>query len=193
MILKQKRGFHRRTFELNEEKLTITTKSPGESKKWSVHISQIGDKRFYKRHSRFGKRILGFFFLSIAIALTLAFIIDGDKNANLPTFILGLIFSCGLGILSFKTPLEEELILKGGSETIGFILNSPSANELEYFIDEIITKNQKILLKEYGTFDPAMTLEDQTDNLFWLKSESIISPKQYERMKQEFKENRLVM
>lgn len=90
-------------------------------------------------------------------------------------------------------PLRNELILTGGSAQIMFLLDSPSQEEMDNFIAEIIKRSRKILLEKYGKVDADLPEETQFNNFYWLKNRGIISEEEYKELKQEYRESRLIM
>lgn len=192
MILKQEQASHRRVFELKTNTLLIKTKSLGESKEWSVDLLNIGEDKFYITYSRVGPKILGSFFFVIVIATIIAFILEGDKMANLPILLMAIVFMGGLGLLAFKSPMKNELHLRGGSERIMFLYNSPSKEEMEAFIDALTKRTHEILLEKYGGIDPDLPEETQINNLYWLKERGLFSEEKYKELKQEYRERRLM-
>ena len=193
MKLIQKQGTRRKEFELKGDKLFIKSKSLGEKEEYSIDIELIGEERYYKTHSRTGPGIVAIFFFGTALTTLVAFLIDDDKIENLPILIFALIFGVGFGLLALKAPLRNELHLIGGSANVMFLLNSPSKEEMENFIRELIKCSRHILLEKYGKIDPDLPEETQINNLYWLKNRGIISPEQYEQLKEEYRSRKLLM
>ncbi len=195
MKLIQKQGSRKNEFELKGNTLYIKTKSMGEKKEWSVDVEYLGEERFYKTYSRIGPRIIGSLFLIVMIISVIGFSLEKDwsNGDNIGALILGVVLFGGLGILAFFVPMRNELILVGGSAQVVFLLNSPSKEEMENFIEEIIRRSRKVLLDKYGKIDVDLPEETQINNLYWLKNRGIISEKEYEELKQEYKNRRLMM
>lgn len=74
-----------------------------------------------------------------------------------------------------------------------FLLDSPSQEEMDNFIAEIIKRSRKILLEKYGKVDADLPEETQFNNFYWLKNRGIISEEEYKELKQEYRERRLIM
>lgn len=195
MKLVQKQGSRKNEFELKDNTLYIKTKSMGEKKEWSVEVEYIGDERFYKTYSRLGPRIVGSIFLLVALISTVGFSLEKDwsNGDNIGALILGLVLFGGLGLLAFLAPMRNELILTGGAAQVMFLLDSPSKEEMENFIAEIVKRSRKALLDKYGKIDVDLPEETQFNNLYWLKNKGLISEEEYQDLKQEYRSKRLIM
>ncbi len=194
MKLIQKQGSRRNEFNLSGNTLHVKTKSMGETKEWSVDVECIGEERFYKTHSRLGPRIVGVLFFMVSIVSIVGFFLEKDwsNGDNIGALILGVFLFGGLGALAFFAPLRNELHLVGGSAQIMFLLNSPSKEKMEDFIQEIIKRSRTVLLEKYTKIDPDLPEETQINNFYWLKQRGLISEEEYEDLKLEYKTKRLM-
>ncbi len=194
MKLIQKQGSRRNEFNLSGNTLHVKTKSMGETKEWSVDVEYIGEERFYKTHSRLGPRIVGVLFFMVSIVSIVGFFLEKDwsNGDNIGALILGVFLFGGLGALAFFAPLRNELHLVGGSAQIMFLLNSPSKEKMEDFIQEIIKRSRTVLLEKYTKIDPDLPEETQINNFYWLKQRGLISEEEYEDLKLEYKTKRLM-
>lgn len=192
MKLIQRQGSIKKEFELKGDKLFIKSKSLSKIEEYFVDIELVGEERYYKTHSRTGPRIVAIFFFGIPLTTLTAFLIDGDKIENLPILIFALMFGVGFGLLALKAPLKNELHLFGGSSNVMFLLNSPSKEEMEKFIQELITRSRNIILEKYSKVDPDLPEEIQISNFYWLKQRGLLSEDEYENLKMEYKSKRLM-
>jgi len=194
MKLIQKQGSRRREFELTGNKLHVKTRSMGERNEYSIDIEYIGEEKYYKTYSRVGPRIVGSVFYVIMVISFIGFFQEENLTAseNFGALLLGVVLFGGLGTLAFLAPMRNELHLVGGSAQVMFLLNSPSKEEMENFINEIIARSHKILIKKYCKIDPDLPEEVQINNLYWLKQRGLISEEDYEDLKQEYKNQRLM-
>lgn len=195
MKLVQKQGSRKNEFLLTGNTLHIKTKSMGEIKEWSVDVEYIGEERFYKTYSQLGPRIIGTIFLITMVISVIGFSLEKDwsNGDNIGALVLGVVLFGGLGLLAFLAPMRNEVHLVGGAAQVMFLLNSPSKEEMESFIQEIIKRSRKRLLEKYGKIDADIPEETQFNNLYWLKNRGLISEEEYEELKQEYKERRLIM
>nr|MBD3620689.1 hypothetical protein [Sunxiuqinia sp.] len=194
MKLKQKQGARYREFELKDNILHVKTKSLGEKNEYTIDIEFLGDEKFYKTHSRLGPRIIGIVFFAIMLIAIYGFLLEENRSesSNIVGLVLGIIVGGGIGLLAFLSPLRNELHLVGGSSQVMFFLNSPSKEEMENFVEEIIHRTRSVLLEKYGKIDPDLPEEIQMNNLYWLKNRGLISEEAYENLKLEYKTRRLM-
>jgi hypothetical protein len=194
MKLVQKQGSRRREFELLNNKLNIKTRSLGEKNEYSINIEYLGDEKYYKTYSRVGPRIVGLVFYAIMVITLIVFFQEENwtSSENLGNLFLGILFGGGLGSLAFFAPLRNELHLVGGSAQVMFLLNSPSKEEMDNFINEIIARSRRILTDKYSKIDADLPEEVQINNLYWLKQRGLISEEDYEDLKQEYRNQRLM-
>jgi hypothetical protein len=194
MKLIQKQGSRRREFELIGNKLHVKTKSMGERNEYMIDIEYLGEEKYFKTYSRVGPRIVGSIFYVIMVISFIGFFQEGNLTAseNLGALLLGVVLFGGLGTLAFLSPLRNELHLVGGSAQVMFLLNSPSKEEMDNFINEIITRSRKILIEKYSKIDADLPEEIQINNFYWLKQRGLISEEDYEDLKQEYRNQRLM-
>ena len=193
MILKQKQGGKRKEFEiLNNTTLRVREKQSGELKEWTVNLENIGYNLIYQSATR--KRlyimaaILGAFLLFITIALFLS----DDFTGNLPV-VIGSYLIFGLLIaLSLFSPLKKEIHLVGGGVNLTFFQDSPSQEEVNTFINEMIRLSKQILLNKYAKIDPELPEETMFTQLNWLKNRDLITEEEYRELKAEYKTQRLI-
>lgn len=194
MKLIQKQGSRHREFELKGDKLHVKTKSMGEYNEYTIDVEYIGEERFYKTHSKMGPRIVGIVFYIIMIISVLGILLEDNWAAseNIIGLIIGIFLFGGLGSLAFFSELRNELHLVGGSAQVMFLLNKPSKEEMENFINELITRSRKTLIDKYSKVDPDLPEEIQIRNLYWLKEKGLISEEEYAELKQEYRNSKLM-
>ena len=192
MKLNQKQGSRHREFELKGSKLHVKTRSLGEHNEYTIDIEYLGEERFYKTYSRTGPRIVGAVFYIIMIITGLLLEDNWAIGENIGGLILGVFLFGGLGSLAFFAQLRNELHLVGGSAQVMFLLNKPSKEEMETFINEIINRSRKIQIDKYSKVDPDLPEEIQIRNLYWLKEKGLISEEKYEELKQEYRNLKLI-
>jgi len=192
MKLKQKQGFNKKEFELQNETLLIKTKTNGEYKEWSVKVEHIGDTKYYQSSTKLGPNIIGGICALFVLFVIIAFIRDNNKAENL-WIMLGVVAMFGsISALLLFIPKKKELHIIGGLEQVTFYPDSPGKKEVDEFIDQIINRSKKVLLNKYGKVDPDLPEETQMNQLNWLKNRDLISQETYEQLKQEYKTKRLI-
>ena len=191
MVLKQRQGFRKKEFELLGNELRVKTRGPEGHQEWVVSVEHLGESLFYNSRSKKGGYLTGGFFLLFILVTNIGyFLSEGEENIWL---IIGcdLFFGALAGFLIF-TPPKSEVHLTGGSTTITFFSNNPSKEEVESFIDEVISRTRHLLISKYGKVDPDLPEDTQINQLNWLKNRDILSESEYEDLKQEYKIRKLV-
>ncbi|MEN6452699.1 MAG: hypothetical protein ABFD10_00460 [Prolixibacteraceae bacterium] len=192
MILKQKQGFSKKEFELIDDTLKIKTKDSSKNEEWTIKIEQLGEDKYYQSTSKIGANIVAVCFLAFCLFVTIAFIVDGDKAQNIWVLLGVYALFGGIAMFLLLTPRKRELHLIGGNIQMTFFPDSPSKEKVDEFIDEIIRRSKKILIEKYGKIDPDLPEDTQMNQLNWLKNRNLISEKEYEQSKQEYKTRKLI-
>jgi len=192
MILKQKQGGKRKEFEIiNETSLRIREKESGEMKEWTVNLESIGHNLVYQSATRKRLYIMSAFLAAFLIFITVALFLSDDFMGNLPVVIVSyLIFGVIIG-LCFFSPLKKEIHLVGGA-ALTFFQDSPSTEEVNKFIGEIIRLSKKNLLYKYGRIDTDLPEETMMTQLNWLKNRDLLTEEEFRELKSEYKTQRLI-
>lgn len=193
MVLKQKQGSKRKEFEiLNNYELRIKERESGELKEWTVNLESIGHRLIYQSATRKRLYILSAFLGAFLVFITVALFMSDDFLGNLPVVIgCYLLFGMMIGLALFS-PLKKEIHLVGGGISLTFFQNSPSAEEVKYFIDELIRLSKQQLLNKYAKIDPELPEETMFSQFNYLKNRDLISEEEYVDLKNEYKMKRLL-
>ena len=193
MILKQKQGGKRKEFELiNNTALRIREKESGELKEWTINLESIGYNLIYQESTRKRLYIMASFLAAFLVFITISLFLSDDFMGNLPV-VIGAYVIFGLAIGgSLFSPLKKEIHLVGGAVNLTFFKNSPSPEEVNTFISEIIRLSKQQLLNKYAKIDAELPEETMFTQLNWLKNRDILTEKEYEELKNEYKTQRLI-
>ncbi|HEX7584854.1 MAG TPA: hypothetical protein VF373_09220 [Prolixibacteraceae bacterium] len=193
MILKQKQGGKRKEFELiYNTTLRIREKESGELKEWTVNLESIGNNLIYQESTRKRLYIMASFLAAFLVFITISLFLSDDFMGNLPV-VIGAYVIFGLAIGgSLFSPLKKEIHLVGGAVNLTFFKNSPSPEEVNTFISEIIRLSKQQLLNKYAKIDAELPEETMFTQLNWLKNRDILTEKEYEELKNEYKTQRLI-
>tara|TARA_B110000971_G_C20018714_1_gene505219 strand:+ start:1043 stop:1624 length:582 start_codon:yes stop_codon:yes gene_type:complete len=187
MKIIQKRGEKRKEFELINDKLKIKEKGFLNSKEWSLDIEYIGHNILIENHSKKGVNIIGFFFVSIAILCWIGLYIEGNPDGKFDGLIWGSIFMLFMGILCFKAPMNNKLILSGNNSSLTFFLDSPSRKKVEEYVNKLIEISKLKLSQKYSRIDYDIPEDVYMGQLTWLLNNDIISNTEYEKKKEDYK------
>ncbi len=192
MILKQKQGGQHREFEIANDILKVKYSTLGETKEWTVSLENIGDELVYISATRKKGYIISSVMVVFLIFITIALLMSDDVNGNLPV-VLGSYLICGMvmGLLWFL-PLKKEIHLVGGAVNLTFYQNSPSAEEVNIFVNELIKRSKELLIDKYGKVDPDLPEDTMINQFNWLKNRNLISEETYMELKEDYKIKRLM-
>ena len=193
MVLKQKQGGKRKEFEiLNNSSLRIREKQSGELKEWTIHLETIGYSIIYQSATRKRLYILSSILAAFLVFITVALFMSDDFMGNLPVVIGSYILFGFMIALALLSPLKKEIHLVGGSENLTFFQNSPSSEEVNVFINEIIRLSKQLLLNKYAKIDPELPKETMMNQFNWLKNRDLITNEEYVDLKNAYKTQRLI-
>jgi len=192
MILKQKQGGQHREFEIVNDILKVKYSTLGEVKEWTVNLENIGDELVYISATRKKGYIISLVMVAFLIFITIALFMSDDVNGNLPV-VLGSYLICGMvmGLLWFL-PLKKEMHLVGGAVNLTFYQDSPSAEEANSFVNELIKRSKELLIDKYGRVDPDLPEDTMINQFNWLKNRNLISEETYQELKEDYKIKRLL-
>ena len=193
MILKQKQGGKRKEFEIvNDTSLRIKEKQSGELKEWTILLESIGYNLVYQSATRKRAYIMASVMTAFLIFISIALFMSDDFMGNLPVVITAYIIFGILISLSLFSPLKKEIHLVGGGVNLTFFQDSPSSEEVDKFIKEIVRLSKQQLLKKYATIDPEIPEDTMFNQLYWLKNRDLITDEEYQKLKTEYKTQRLI-
>ena len=70
--------------------------------------------------------------------------------------------------------------------TISFFHNKPNKSIVDQFIQKLKGEQKKLFLNRYGSYDYLLPLQDQINNLVWLRNNSFLSHDEYEEKRKMF-------
>jgi len=192
MILKQKQGYRRYEYELVDKTIKVKYTTEGKTKEWSVRLEDIGDSISYESHTRRWAYIFSSLIAAFLIFLTISLFMSDDFNGNLPIVVGSYLIFGGLIPLLLLKPLKKEMHIVGGMITLTFFQNSPTVEEAEKFVNELIKRSRLLLVEKYGKIDPDLPEDTMMNQLNWLKNRNIISEQRYEQLKRDYKTKKMI-
>lgn len=193
MVLKQKQGGKRKEFEiLNNSLLRIREKQSGELKEWTINLETIGYSIIYQSATRKRLYILSSVLAAFLVFITVSLFMSDDFMGNLPVVIGSYILFGFMIALALFSPLKKEIHLVGGGVNLTFFQDSPSSEEVNVFINEIIRLSKHLLLNKYAKIDPELPEETMLNQFNWLKNRDLITNEEYNDLKNAYKTQRLI-
>jgi hypothetical protein len=171
--------FNRRWFKIDDEGLSVTSKSLTSSSEVFVKFEDIGVKIIKSKGGKKGWLIATIIFLLLSAGM---FFFeksggDTDKNAFMVYLILAIISGI-IFLLTFKSSFY--LADNNNQNAIRFLIDKPSKEELSDFINSLKLERKKVLIAKYGQITNLLSYEQQLNSLNWLSSAQALSKEEYE-------------
>ena len=171
--------FHKKWFEINDEGLSIISRSLSSNTELFVKFEDIGVKIIKDKKGKKGWIIASIICFLLAVGLFFDEKTGGNTDKN--AFVVYLIFSIIFVVVFFMTYERSFYLADNDSKNaIKFLIDKPSKQELNDFIDKLKIERKKVLLTKYGQLTNLLSYERQLNSLNWLDSIEALSNKEYE-------------
>jgi len=186
MAFIQKQGFTRFEFLLKEDCISVKCYTVKEINHRTVSLDDLGHKIEIEKDSFWLTIGLFLFFAFFTVIFILGNVADHSKQVSTWLWIAISMFSALISIFILTTPVKNEIRLVGGIETLNLLFDKPSEREVREFIDEVIRRSKRIMLKKYGTIDQDLPEKVMISQLAWLMDMEVITKEVFDQMKAEF-------
>jgi len=191
--LYQNRNFTSKKFTLDDQYLTVEDKSWTEEKSWKIRLDKIGNQKYFLKESKKPKIVALVIFGTIFLFTTLGYIFFNEHTADSKTTMIVVDIFFGLFLLYFSIKkLKNELTLIGGEQNVTFFNDLKNEKELNEFIDHLIKSANIYIRNKYCKIDLDLPEERQMAIFHWLKDREIINEKEYEKLKQEYRTQKII-
>jgi hypothetical protein len=176
-MFETRRFFKRQAIKFISNGLRINKKTLFESIEYEVLFDNIDNKKSISTEVNIGQLVIAFFFL-----ITGSLYLSGDyfKIAT----ILYLI-AVSIIIYAFSTKKRVITINCYGDKNIELHFTKSNENEVRKFADEIIKASNDFLLNKYSKIDKDLPIENQLNNLIFLKNREIIDEDRFQELKNQ--------
>lgn len=106
--------------------------------------------------------------------------------------ILNLVIWIPLIVVIALIPGKSDIIISGGASDVTLYDNIPSKEEVDTFVKSIIDSSNKFIYEKYSKVDPDLPEDSQMYILNWLLNREIITEKEYEQLKEEYRTKKLI-
>jgi len=181
----QKQGFTCYEFLLLDDTLSVRQATITENKEWVVKLDNIGYKTKIEKDTSYMKPGL---YISMGLFALLFVIGNAATHSNhIKTgwWITISIIYAWFAMTVFLSPLNNKLMLVNGSEDLVFLTDKPSEKEVREFVDEIILRSKKVLLRKYGS-DPDLPEQLMISQLNWLLDIGVIDNEAFDVLKANY-------
>ena len=181
----QKQGFTRYEFLLLEDTLSVRQATITENKEWVVKLDNIGYKTKIEKDTSYMKPGLFISMGLFAFLFVIGNAADHSSHLKAGWWITISIIYAWFAMTVFLSPLNNKLMLGNGSDDLIFLTDKPSEKEVREFVDEIILRSKKVLLRKYHT-DPDLPEQLMISQLNWLLDMSVIDNEAFDVLKANY-------
>jgi len=189
-ILKQKRLFSKREFDLTDQELSVKSQSLKEKKEFIIKLDTLGQEIFYQSDPPIIKNIIAMICGLVPIAITFAYFF-AKEPPDKATTIVNLILWTPMALILFLSKGKNDVHIVGGQNTATFFRDIPDTKTVDTFVQKVIEKSKEYIYKKYAKVDTDLPEEQQMSIFHWLYSRDMISEEEYERLKQEYKTKKI--
>lgn len=184
----QKQGFIGYEFLLLDDTLSVKQVTITEKKEWLIKLDNIGYKTKIEKDTSYMK--IGLFIFMGLFALLFVIGNAADHSSHLKTWwwITISIIYAWFAMTVYLSPLNNKLMLVNGSEDLVFLTDKPSEKEVREFVNEIIRRSKKVLLRKYSP-DPDLPEKLIISQLNWLLDIGVIDNEAFDVLKVNYYSN----
>ena len=186
MAFIQKQGFTRFEFLLKEDCISVKCYTVKEINHRTVSLDDLGHKIEIEKDSFWLTYGLSLFFAFFTVIFILGNVADHSKQVSTWLWIAISMFSALCSIFIITTPVKNEIRLVGGNESLSLLFDKPSEGDVREFIDEIIRRSKRLLLRKYGTIDTDLPEEIMISQWRWLMETEVITKETFDKKKAEY-------
>lgn len=173
--------FNRKQVEILEDGVLIKNKKLLNKNELFIHFEDIGLKVIRASSGKNSWLVATGIFLLLSIGVGVAYLsgADVEREAFSLYLLIAAFFAAGY-FITYKRVYH--LTNNDNSNTISFLLNQPSQQELEAFVLRLKQARKIYLLRKYGSFSKLISFEQQYNQLQWLYTTGTISTDEHEQM-----------
>jgi hypothetical protein len=177
MTFNNNRRFTRQTFDILGSSLKIDQKGLLDQIEYEIPFDNIHNKKKIQTQINNNLVITGLFFF----AFSFLFLLGTAEELTAIFLSIGVTFV----LIAFINRKKTVTIATYSGGDIILYFNNKTKGEVVEFADMIIDASNNYLMKKYGKIDRALPVEQQIDNLQFLRNREIITENHYEILKNE--------
>jgi len=186
----QKQGFTNFEFLLLDDTISVKQLTITEQKEWVVKLDHLGYETVLKKEASLIIKLVAIFLGLCSVLIVIVNAADHSNHVNTWVWIALCTSNFWLATAMYFSPITNELRLVGDSEELVFLSDKPSEKEVREFVDEIIQRSKKVLLRKYGT-DPDLPEQLMIAQLNWLLDSGVIDNEVFDVLKANYFETRI--
>lgn len=181
----QKQGFNRYDFLLTEDTLSVKQFTISEKKEWLVKLDRLGNKTSLEKEASLIRKLVSIFLGLCSLLIVIGNVMDHSNHMNIWIWIALSTSNFWLATAMYFTPVTNELRLVSGIEELVFLSDKPLESDVQKFVQEIIKRSQKVLLRKYYV-DADLPENIMIDQLSWLLEKGVIDSGEFSEMKKKY-------
>ena len=175
MIFNNRRFFKRQTIQILTSGIKIQKKTIFDSIEHEISFEKIDSKKKIITSVNSGLLFTAFFFVATGIL----FLLSGNTDVATLFFLIALIFM----ITAFLLKLKVVILTAYDGNNIELYFTRRNKASVVEFAEQIIGSVNSFLLTKYGKIDKSLPIENQLNNLEYLRNREIISEEVFESLK----------
>lgn len=177
MTFNNNRRFTRQAFDILSSSLKIDRKGLLDRIEYEIPFDNIHNKKKIQTQINNNLVITGLFFF----VFSFLFLLGTAEELTAIFLSIGVIFV----LTAFINRKKTVTIATYTGDEITLYFNNKNKEDVVEFSDKIIEASNNYLMKKYGKIDRALPVEQQIDNLQFLRNREIITENHYEALKDE--------
>ncbi|MBX3255353.1 MAG: hypothetical protein KF862_14525 [Chitinophagaceae bacterium] len=177
MTVNNKRRFTRQTFAILSSSLKIDRKGLLDRIEYEIPFDNIHNKKIIQTQINNNLVITGLFFF----VFSFLFLLGTAEELTVIFLSVGVIFV----LTAFINRKKTVTIPTYSGDGIILYFNNKTQKEVVEFSNKIIEASNNYLMEKYGKIDRALPVEQQINNLQFLRNREIITENHYETLKNE--------
>lgn len=171
--------FNQNWFDITNIGLSVKTKTLTNSNEFFLNFEDVGTKIVKSNKGKKGWLIATVVFLILSIGMYFMEKSGGnaEKDAYLFYFIVTIICAV-VYVMTFKRSFF--LATNDNSHAIQFLIDKPSKQEIDDFIDTLKSERKEYLSAKYGQLTKLISYEQQYNTLNWLNRSEVFSKDEYD-------------
>lgn len=177
MTFENRRRFTKQKFELKKSTLKVDIRDLFERTEYEISYEHIDFKKKVQEIFNHGLLVASLFAFAIGLLLVFA----PNEEAAFVFFLVGTICFTSAFILKKKVVTINAF----DGNKIELFFNNSNKDYVIEFADEIIQSSNQHLLRKYGKVDPALPIEQQINNIQFLRDREVITEEEFESLKNQ--------
>ena len=179
---KQRSFLETRVFHLYEDRIKVSECKGFSQLEYTRSFESIFDGRI--KYKQFPKVSFVGMIAVLIIEVVLAYILRSDIDLFVvPAILFGILFLCFA--VNYCFTYRKYIGYDTEAKPILFLINRPSKDELELFLDAFESRKKQYIFEQYGYVETKGEISNELQRLYWLKERSALTEEEYIKAKEK--------